>query len=217
MKDLINNIDLTQNGWNVIHLLELQVNGQDHLYLTDTDKYAVLYGTLYLPSQFTFSSIKENFGLTDGGITVTATNIRKDLMNAVLTHEWRNNSVKITRVFYNPNDFSVEGEGLYPSGDLFPSEDLYPSNGGEPIALDFGYGEAFTDFPKVNLDSVIHDKFTLFEGLIDSPTGNETEISLKCVTEFTIQGGKKIINNRSYDQAEFKSIINSMTEELIWK
>lgn len=217
MKSIINNVTLNQNGVRWLHLLEINITGVGTVYYTDKEIFVKLNSNIYTPAFFTFTPIVEDFALTNGTTTITASNIEKDIMSQVLLNEWRNNTVKLIRVFYNPNTYSIESTGLIPSEDLAPTEDLEPSDFGDLIATEYGYGEAFTGYPKVDLDTITNDNFILFEGLIDSPSGNDSTISLKCVTEFTLNGGKKIINNRSYDQDEFKSIVSSMTEEVIWK
>lgn len=187
------------------------------LRFTDNDVFAI-YGTnLYIPLSITFNDISEDTAIQSEKINISFDNLNGDLTAMALQKEWRNNNFKIYKVFYPHNTFSQTDPsgGLAPSEYLAPSETLAPA-GADLIPFDYGLGETFTDYPKVDLDGIASkDIWLIYDGLVDTFNATEGIINISLINEMS--RWNKPIGTRTFNQGEFQTIINAMTEEISWK
>jgi len=103
-----------------------------------------------------------------------------------------------------------EGDELYTWGWLLEQAD-YPT---DLMAYEYGIGGNLDTYPKLNLTSLSKDNFILFEGIIDSFNATENTLSGNLTTLFT--NWNKKYPERTFNQDEFVSIIETMTDEILW-
>ena len=75
-------------------------------------------------------------------------------------------------------------------------------------------GKQDTDFPKVDLSLYDKDVIVLFSGVIESFGASDTSVTTK--VDSALSKSTKVINTRTFNQAEFQTIINTMSEEIAW-
>ena len=124
-------------------------------------------------------------------INVSIDNVSGALTSEAFASEWRNNRCKITRVVYTPPSDTIDAE-----------------------AYEYGYGDNLDTYPKLDISSISKDSYTLFEGIID--TFNATEQSLSATLTSLFTNWSKPYPSRTFNQNEFTSLIEAITEEIYW-
>ncbi len=124
-------------------------------------------------------------------ISITIDNVNSALSTEALASEWRNNRASIERVAYTP-----------------PSETIADET------YTYGYGNNLDSYPKLDLDSLTKDVWTLFGGIIDTFSASESALNATITTEFN--NWSKPYPTRTYNQNEFTTVVGAMTDVIYW-
>ena len=180
----------------LLHLFEFDMYNFDNtfketLYFTDHDIFVNYNSIEYTPLAITFDSLVEDFSMAADSINVTIDNVNSALSNTALSTEWRNNRALIQRVAYTPPTESIKDE-----------------------TYTYGYGDNLDSYPKLNLDSITKDVWTLFAGIIDTFSATESTLQGTITTEFN--NWSKPYPTRTYSQNEFTTVVGAMTDIIYW-
>lgn len=196
MSKIISNNIRTNSQLAVMHLFEFDMYDFDGdfsetLYFTDHDIFVDDGTNEYTPLAITFDTLSEDGSMTADSITISIDNISGALSNKAISSEWRNNKAKITRVIYSP-----------------PSENLFDDN------YEYGYGDNFDGYPKINITNITKDTYVLFQGIIDTFNASEQALNGTITSLFT--NWTKAYPSRTYDQTVFTTIIDAMSDSVYW-
>jgi len=180
----------------MLHLFEFDMYNFDNtfketLYFTDHDIFVNYNSIEYTPLAITFDRLVEDFSMAADSINVTIDNVNSALSNTALSTEWRNNRALIQRVAYTPPTESIKDE-----------------------TYTYGYGDNLDSYPKLNLDSITKDVWTLFAGIIDTFSATESTLQGTITTEFN--NWSKPYPTRTYNQNEFTTVVGAMTDIIYW-
>ena len=180
----------------ILHLFEFDMYNLDGTFketlrFTDHDIFVNDGGVEYTPLAITFDKLSEDGSMQSDSINVSIDNVSGALTSEAFASEWRNNRCKITRVVYTPPSDTIDAE-----------------------AYEYGYGDNLDTYPKLDISSISKDSYTLFEGIID--TFNATEQSLSATLTSLFTNWSKPYPSRTFNQNEFTSIIEAITEEIYW-
>ena len=186
----------TERKLAILHLFEFDmydfdITFSETLYFTDHDIFVNYDGNEYTPLAITFDSLTEDFSMSADRINITIDNVNSALSNTALANEWRNNRAVISRVVFTPPSETI-------------GEDTYT----------YGYGDNLDSYPKLNLDSLTKDVWTLFSGIIDTFSASESTLKGTITTEFN--NWSKPYPTRTYNQNEFTTIVGAMTDIIYW-
>lgn len=187
----------TDDAFAMLHLFEFDMtyfdgSSLETLRFTDHDVFVYDGTNEYTPLAITFDRLTEDFSLQSDNIQVTIDNINKELTGEALNEEWRNNRALITRVIFTPPS-QTEGGETYEFG--------VTDNGG-------------TTYPRLELASLSKDTYTLFEGNIDTFSATSQVLNGSLMTKFS--NWNKSYPTRTYNQNEFTSIVEAMSETIYW-
>ena len=188
-----------ENALSMFHLFQFTLSDTDGtlaevLYFTDHDIFVTYDGNEYTPLSISFDRLTEDVSMQTNSITVTLDNINSAISEAALGYEWRQNPATIQRVMYVPDSETISGE-----------------------VYDFGYGDnlGLGTYPELILDDVVSkDIYTLFSGYISAFSATQQSLTGTISTKFI--HWQKPFPSRTYDQKEFNSIINSMSNTVYW-
>lgn len=194
MKTITNNAS-NNNQVAILHLFEFDMYNLDGsfketLRFTDHDIF-VNNGNEYTPLAITFDKLSEDGSMQSDSVSLAIDNISGALTAEALANEWRNNRAKIERVIYNP------------SASIIGSE-----------AYEYGYGDNLDGYPKLDITTLTKDQYILFEGIIDTFSATEQALSATITSLFT--NWDKPYPDRTFNQNEFSSIIDAITETVYW-
>lgn len=180
----------------ILHLFEFDMydfsgNFLETLYFTDHDIFVDDGTNDYTPLAITFDILKEDITMEADSITVTIDNVSGELSHQAIASEWRNNRAKIERVVYTPNAEVIDSE-----------------------TYEYGYGDNLTTYPEMMLSNYTYDKYTLFEGIIDTFSATEQALTGKITSLFA--NWSKPFPSRTYNQGEFTAVVDAMIETLYW-
>jgi hypothetical protein len=196
MSKTITSNSRTEEQLAILHLFEFDMydfNGDfvETLRFTDHDIFVDDGTHDYTPLAITFDALKEDITMTADSITIAIDNVSGALSYAALNYEWRNNDARIYRVVYTPKSDTIDTE-----------------------TYEFGYGDNLNTYPELVLSEYTYDRYTLFEGIID--TFNATEQTLSGTLTNLFINWQKTFPPRNYNQNEFASIVNAMTDSVYW-
>jgi hypothetical protein len=180
----------------ILHLFEFDMYNLDGTFketlrFTDHDIFVNDGGVEYTPLAITFDKLSEDGSMQSDSINVSIDNVSGALTSEAFASEWRNNRCKITRVVYTPPSDTIDAE-----------------------AYEYGYGDNLDTYPKLDISSISKDSYTLFEGIID--TFNATEQSLSATLTSLFTNWSKPYPSRTYNQNEFTSVVDAITETVYW-
>lgn len=196
MSKTISSNSRTDRQLALLHLFEFDMYNFDNtfketLYFTDHDIFVNYNSIEYTPLAITFDRLVEDFSMAADSINVTIDNVNSALSNTALSTEWRNNRALIQRVAYTPPTESIKDE-----------------------TYTYGYGDNLDSYPKLNLDSITKDVWTLFAGIIDTFSATESTLQGTITTEFN--NWSKPYPTRTYSQNEFTTVVSAMTDIIYW-
>lgn len=196
MSKTISSNSRTDRQLAMLHLFEFDMYNFDNtfketLYFTDHDIFVNYNSIEYTPLAITFDRLVEDFSMAADSINVTIDNVNSALSNTALSTEWRNNRALIQRVAYTPPTESIKDE-----------------------TYTYGYGDNLDSYPKLNLDSITKDVWTLFAGIIDTFSATESTLQGTITTEFN--NWSKPYPTRTYNQNEFTTVVGAMTDIIYW-
>jgi len=181
----------------ILHLFEFDMftlaNVFDEtLRFTDHDIFVNDGTNEFTPLAISFDKLVEDFSMSSDSISVSIDNINGALTTKALASEWRNNRCKITRVIYTPASETI-------------GSDVY----------EFGVTDnSSTTYPRLEIASLTKDSYVLFEGVIDTFSATSQALQGTLTTQFTHWG--KPHPSRTYNQNEFTTIIDAMTDVVYW-
>ena len=180
----------------MLHLFEFDMydfNGDfvETLRFTDHDIFVDDGTNDYTPLAITFDALKEDISMEADSITVTIDNVSGALSYEALNSEWRNNRAKIERIVYTPK------------ADVINTE-----------TYEYGYGDNLGTYPELLLSEYTYDKYTLFEGIID--TFNASEQALNGTITSLFANWTTKFPPRTYNQTEFTSVVDAMVNSVYW-
>ena len=180
----------------ILHLFEFDMRNLDGtlketLRFTDHDIFVNDGGVEYTPLAITFDKLSEDGSMQSDSINVSIDNVSGALTSEAFASEWRNNRCKIERIIYTPASDVIDGE-----------------------AYEYGYGDSLDGYPKLDILGLTKDQYILFEGIID--TFNATEQSLNATLTSLFTNWSKPYPDRTFNQNEFTSVVDAITEEVYW-
>ena len=196
MKSLTNNVR-SDDTLSILHLFQFDMYDfnntfDETLYFTDHDVFVYDGTNEYTPLAITFDKLAEDFSMTSDSINLSIDNINGSLSAKALASEWRNNRCSITRVIFTPESETI-------------GSDTY----------EFGIRDnSTTTYPRLEIASLTKDSYTLFEGVIDTFSATTQALQATLTTQFTHWA--KPYPARTYNQNEFTSIIDAITETIYW-
>lgn len=199
MKTITNNVR-ENDEVAVLHLFEFTIRDfsgwiVEIVRLTDHDVFVNYDGNEYVPLPVTFDRLVEDVSQQSNSISVSIDNVNGELSSKAFQYEWRGNTAKITRVIYTP-----------------PTETPVDN-----ITYVYGYGdnlENVSSYPKIDIDPITKDVYSLFEGYINTFSATEQSLTATISTKFIYW--RNPFPYRTFDQKEFSGIIQAMTEKLKW-
>ena len=130
--------------------------------------------------------------MASDSINVTIDNINEALTAEALGSESRNNRAKITRVLITPPAETISSE-----------------------TYEFGISENSTAaYPRLEIAGITKDTYVLFEGVIDTFNATSQTFTAQLTTKFTFW--QKPYPTRTYNQNEFTSIVDAISEVIYW-
>lgn len=195
MKTITNN-SRSDRQLAILHLFEFDMYNFDNTFketlrFTDHDIFVNYDGNEYTPLAISFDRLTEDFTMSADSISISIDNVNSALSAEALASEWRNNRASIERVAYTP-----------------PSETIADET------YTYGYGNNLDSYPKLDLDSLTKDVWTLFGGIIDTFSASESALNATITTEFN--NWSKPYPTRTYNQNEFTTVVGAMTEIIYW-
>jgi len=181
----------------MIHLFEFDMYTlagvfDETLRFTDHDVFVYDGTNEYTPLTITFDRLSEDFTMASDTINVTIDNINEALTTEALGSEWRNNRAKITRVLITPPAETISSE-----------------------TYEFGISENSTAaYPRLEIAGITKDTYVLFEGVIDTFSATSQTFTAQLTTKFTFW--QKPYPTRTYNQNEFSSIVDAISEVIYW-
>jgi hypothetical protein len=181
----------------MIHLFEFDMYTlagvfDETLRFTDHDVFVYDGTNEYTPLTITFDRLSEDFTMASDTINVTIDNINEALTTEALGSEWRNNRAKITRVLITPPSETISSE-----------------------TYEFGISENSTAaYPRLEIAGLTKDTYVLFEGVIDTFNATSQTFTAQLTTKFTFW--QKPYPTRTYNQNEFSSIVDAISEVIYW-
>lgn len=195
MKTITNN-SRSDRQLSILHLFEFDMYNFDNTFketlrFTDHDIFVNYDGNEYTPLAISFDRLTEDFTMSADSISITIDNVNSALSAEALASEWRNNRASIERVAYTP-----------------PSETIADET------YTYGYGDNLDSYPKLDLDTLTKDVWTLFGGIIDTFSATESALNATITTEFN--NWSKPYPTRTYNQNEFTTVVGAMTDVIYW-
>ncbi len=195
MKTITNN-SRSDRQLAILHLFEFDMYNLDGTFketlrFTDHDIFVDYNSNDYTPLAITFDRLSEDFTMSADSIGITIDNVNSALSNEALASEWRNNRALIERVIYTPASDTI-------------ADDTYP----------YGYGDNLNTYPKLTLDSITKDVYTMFGGIIDTFSASEQALNATITTQFS--NWSKAYPSRTYNQNEFTSIVDAINDVIYW-
>ena len=198
MKTITNN-SRSNRQLAILHLFEFDMYNFDGTFketlrFTDHDIFVDYNFNDYTPLAISFDRLVEDFTMSVDSINITIDNVNGALSSEALASEWRNNRASITRVSYTPAAETIGSE-----------------------TYDYGYGDnlAGTTYPELDLDAISNkDVWTLFGGVIDTFGASESALNATITTEFN--NWSRPFPTRTYNQNEFTTIVDAMTDIIYW-
>lgn len=180
----------------ILHLFEFDMYNLDGTFketlkFTDHDIFVDDGTNEYTPIAITFDSLNEDSSMQSDSINITIDNVNGVIAGEALSSEWRGNRASITRVIYTPNSTTMYDE-----------------------VYTYGYGDNLDGYPKLDLTELTKDVYIMFQGIINTFTATETILNGEITSLFT--NWNKIFPERTFNQSEFSTIIDTMTDELQW-
>tara|TARA_R110000824_G_scaffold166164_4_gene342850 strand:- start:1421 stop:2032 length:612 start_codon:yes stop_codon:yes gene_type:complete len=181
----------------MIHLFEFDMYTlagvfDETLRFTDHDVFVYDGSNEYTPLTITFDRLIEDFTMASDSINVTIDNINEALTAEALGSEWRNNRAKISRVLITPPAETISSE-----------------------TYEFGISENSTAaYPRLEIAGITKDTYVLFEGVIDTFNATSQTFTAQLTTKFTFW--QKPYPTRTYNQNEFTSIVDAISEVIYW-
>ena len=181
----------------MIHLFEFDMYTlagvfDETLRFTDHDVFVYDGSNEYTPLTITFDRLSEDFTMASDSINVTIDNINEALTAEALGSEWRNNRAKISRVLITPPAETISSE-----------------------TYEFGISENSTAaYPRLEIAGITKDTYVLFEGVIDTFSATSQTFTAQLTTKFTFW--QKPYPTRTYNQNEFTSIVDAISEVIFW-
>ena len=181
----------------MIHLFEFDMYTlagvfDETLRFTDHDVFVYDGSNEYTPLTITFDRLSEDFTMASDSINVTIDNINEALTAEALGSEWRNNRAKISRVLITPPSETISSE-----------------------TYEFGISENSTAaYPRLEIAGITKDTYVLFEGVIDTFSATSQTFTAQLTTKFTFW--QKPYPTRTYNQNEFTSIVDAISEVIFW-
>ena len=182
----------------IMHLFEFDIYNLDGIFdetlrFTDHDLFVTYQGNEFTPLQITFDTLIENSTLSADNINISIDNVSGAMTEVALGKEWRNNPARIIRVLYTPPEETVFDE-----------------------TYEFGIGNNLGNetYPQIDLSTYNEDSYILFEGIID--TFNTTERALSGNLTSLFVNWQKPDPIRTYNQQEFTTIIEAVTDLIYW-
>lgn len=196
MKSLSNNVR-SDDAISILHLFEFDMFDfnnvfSETLYFTDHDVFVYDGTNEYIPIAITFDRLNEDFSMSSDSINLSIDNINGELTQAAMSFEWRNNRCSIKRVIFTPAPETI-GSDTYEYGIRDNST---------------------TDYPRLEIASLTKDSYILFEGVIDTFSATTQALQATLTTQFTHWA--KPYPSRTYNQNEFTSIVDAITETIYW-
>ena len=193
----ITNVVKSDEAFALLHLFEFDMYNLDNtfketLYFTDHDIFVFDGTNEYTPLAITFDRLVEDFSMQSDSISLSIDNINGALATQALASEWRNNRCKVERVIYTP-----------------PSEVI---NGDE---YEFGVTDnRLVEYPRLELYDLQKDRYTPFEGVIDTFSATTQALQATLTTQFAHWA--KPYPPRTYNQNEFTSIVDAIVDVIYW-
>lgn len=181
----------------LVHLFEFDMYNfnntfNETLRFTDHDVFIYDGTNEYTPIAITFDRLAEDFSMASDSINLSIDNINGALTTKALASEWRNNRCSITRVIFTPESETIGADNY-----------------------EFGIRDnSTTDYPRLEIASLTKDSYTLFEGVIDTFSATTQALQATLTTQFTHWA--KPYPSRTYNQNEFTSIVDAITETIYW-
>lgn len=195
MKNITNNAR-ENNQVAILHLFEFDMYDFNNTFLetlrfTDHDIFVNDGTNEYTPLAITFDTLKEDITMQTNSVNVMLDNVSGAISSEAIAVEWRNNRAAIKRVIY------------------IPKQDIIGSD-----TYEFGYGDNMGTYPVFNIADVRNDQYVLFEGIIDTFNASEQSLNGSITTLFV--NWTKAYPPRTFNQNEFASIVNAMTDSVYW-
>lgn len=180
----------------ILHLFEFEMHNFDGTFketlrFTDHDIFVVNGALEYTPLAITFDTLSENGSMQSDSINISIDNVSGAITSEALGSEWRNNKASISRVIYTPQSEIID-------------EEVY----------EYGYGQNLDAYPKLDLANTTKDIYVLFGGIIDAFSATEQTLSGTITSLFT--NWNKPYPVRTFNQNEFTTIVDTMTDSLLW-
>ncbi len=171
------------------------INGET-IYITDHDIFVNYNGNEYIPMNITFDKAREDIDLQANVVNISVENLSSYISNKISGFEWRNNQVKLDRVIYTPQSYTLDDTTYqYGIGDSLQGSDVYPT----------------LNLTNTNIDK---DIIPLFYGIITQYSFTQQSMSITLANEF--QNWNKPLLPRTFNQSEFNSIISTMLDTVYW-